>query len=59
VSNIWTLIDEIDQDGAVRETAAEVKADTRAGFLKKAGVGAGAAIGGSAVIGVALPGVDR
>jgi len=53
MSDVWTL-EEVDQDGAVREAAEAVDPDTRAAFLRKAGLGAGAVIGGGAVMG-ALP----
>lgn len=43
-------LDEVDVDGAVREAAHEVSGDTRLSFLKKAGVGAGAMMGGGAVL---------
>src|SRR5215208_3426201 len=48
------LLEEFDRDHAVQELAAEVAGDTRAGFLKKAGVGAGALVAGSAFMG-AMP----
>lgn len=53
MSDLWTLED-VDRDGAVREAAEKVDPDTRAVFLRKAGLGAGAVIGGGAVMG-ALP----
>jgi len=43
-------LDEVDVDGAIREAAHEVSGDTRLGFLKKAGVATGAAMGGGAVL---------
>ena len=49
MSELLLSIDELDKDGAVREAAAAV--DTRAGFLKKAGIGAGAVLGGGALLG--------
>ena len=59
VMSIWNLIDQFDRDGAVQETAAEaVSGDTRASFLKKAGVGAGAVVAGGAFAG-ALPSIAR
>jgi hypothetical protein len=48
-------LDEIDVDGAVREAAHEVSGDTRLGFLKKAGIGAGAMMGGGAVLSTLAP----
>jgi hypothetical protein len=54
-SDIWTLA-ELDRDGAIQETAAKVDPDTRAAFLKKAGIGLGAVAGSGAVLG-ALPGI--
>ena len=56
--SIWNLIDEFDHDGAVAETREEAGAHTRSGFLKKAGLGAGLVVGGSAFAG-ALPGLAR
>ena len=49
-------LEELDTDGAVREAASKVGGDTRAAFLKKAGVGAGAVVGSSAFFGV-LPSI--
>ncbi|HTA37243.1 MAG TPA: ferritin-like domain-containing protein [Solirubrobacteraceae bacterium] len=48
-------LDEIDVDGAVREAAHDVSGDTRLGFLKKAGIGAGAMISGGAVLSALAP----
>jgi rubrerythrin len=55
MSNIWNL-EELDVDGAVRETAAKVDPVTRASFLKKAGIGVGAVAGGGALMGL-IPGI--
>ncbi len=49
-------LEELDIDGAVREAADKVDGDTRASFLKKAGVGAGAMLGSGAFLG-ALPSI--
>ncbi len=49
-------LEELDVDGAVREAADKVDGDTRASFLRKAGVGAGAIAGGGAFFGV-LPSI--
>lgn len=49
-------LEELDRDGAIRELAEEVDGDTRASFLRKAGVGAGAVVGGGTLLG-ALPAV--
>jgi Ferritin-like domain len=49
-------LEELDQDGAIREAAEKVDGDTRASFLKKAGVGAGAVVGSSAFFSV-LPSI--
>ncbi|HEV2593247.1 MAG TPA: ferritin-like domain-containing protein [Gaiellaceae bacterium] len=54
--SIWNLIDEFDRDAAVRETAEAVTGDTRASFLKKAGVASGAVVAGGAFAG-ALPAI--
>jgi hypothetical protein len=49
-------LEELDVDGAIREAASKVDADTRASFLRKAGIGAGTVIGGSAFLG-AVPAI--
>jgi hypothetical protein len=51
-------LDQIDRDGAVREAAHDVATDTRAGFLRKVGIGGAAVLGGSAFMG-ALPAIAR
>jgi len=57
--SIWKLVDEFDRDDALRETAEEARvASTRGSFLKKAGLGAGVVIGGSAFAG-AVPAFAR
>ena len=43
-------LDEIDADGAIRETAEAAAGDTRAGFLAKAGMFGGGAFGGAALL---------
>jgi hypothetical protein len=48
-------LDEVDVDGAIRESAAAVSGDTRSGFIKKAGLGAGALIGGGTVLSALAP----
>jgi hypothetical protein len=53
MSDFWTL-EEVDRDGAIEEAADKVDPATRAAFLKKAGLGAGALLGAGAVTG-ALP----
>jgi hypothetical protein len=45
-------LDEVDVDGAIRETGERVDGHTRSAFLRKAGIGAGALVGGSALLGV-------
>ena len=50
------ILEELDVDGAIRETAEKVDGDTRASFLRKAGLGAGAVVGSSAFFGV-LPSI--
>ncbi|MBA3347493.1 MAG: ferritin-like domain-containing protein [Actinobacteria bacterium] len=47
-------LEELDVDGAIQETAAQVDPETRASFLKKAGIGVGALAAGSAFAG-AMP----
>jgi hypothetical protein len=49
-------LEELDVDGAIREAASKVEGDTRAAFLKKAGIGAGAVVAGGAFAG-AIPGI--
>ena len=55
-------LEEIDVDGAIRETAAEATStlaedgDTRLDFFKKAGIAGGAVIGGGALLGALVPG---
>ena len=53
MSDLWTL-EEVDRSGAVQEAAEKVDSNTRAAFLRKAGLGAGAVVGGGALMG-ALP----
>jgi hypothetical protein len=48
------VLEELDQDGAIREHAENVDGNTRASFLKKAGLGAGAIAGSSAFLGAFL-----
>jgi hypothetical protein len=48
-------LDEVDVDGAVREAADAVSGDTRLGFLKKAGLGTGALVGGGTVLSALAP----
>lgn len=53
MSDLWTLED-VDRDGAIQDAAEHVDPNTRAAFLRKAGIGAGTVIGGGALMG-ALP----
>jgi hypothetical protein len=53
MNELFTLED-VDCDGAIRETAERVDSNTRAAFLKKAGIGGAAIVGGASVVG-ALP----
>ena len=53
MTELWKL-EEIDADGAIQEMGERVDPNTRASFLRKAGIGAGALIGGSALMG-AIP----
>jgi rubrerythrin len=48
-------LEELDVDGAIREGFEEVSGDTRLSFLKKAGLGAGAFMGGGAVLAALAP----
>ena len=47
-------LEHVDTDGAIQEAASRVDGHTRAGFLRKAGIGLGAVVGGGALLG-ALP----
>jgi hypothetical protein len=58
VTDIWTLLGDVDTDGAVSETAEAAATDSRGAFLKKAGIGAGAVLAGGALAGV-VPGMAR
>src|SRR5947209_6747961 len=49
-------LEEVDVDGAIQEAAVKVDPHTRAAFLRKAGIGAGAVLGSGAVMG-ALPSI--
>ncbi len=55
-------LEEVDRDGAIRETAEEASAtlaeegDTRLDFFKKAGATGGAVLGGGALLGALVPG---
>ena len=51
-------LEDLDRDGAIQETAAAVDPQTRASFLKKAGVGVGTLALGSAFAG-AVPSIAR
>jgi len=52
-------LDMVDRDGALRETAAQaqdaLRGETRASFLRKAGLAGGAVIGGGALLGALVP----
>ncbi len=52
-------LEDIDADGAVRETAAEamdaLDGDTRSAFLRRAGLAGGAMVGGGAILGALAP----
>jgi hypothetical protein len=54
--SMFPKLEELDVDGAIREAAATVDGNTRAAFLRKAGIGAGTVIGGSAFLG-AMPSI--
>ena len=49
-------LEDVDSDGAIRETAEAVDPQTRAAFLKKAGLGGAAIMGSGAVLGL-LPSI--
>jgi Ferritin-like domain len=48
-------LDEIDVDGAIREQGDAVSGDTRLDFIRKGALGAGAVVGGGALLGVVGP----
>lgn len=48
-------LEQVDVDGALREAADAVSGDTRLSFLRKAGLGAGALMGGGAVLSALAP----
>jgi hypothetical protein len=48
-------LEEVDVDGAIRESADAVAGDTRLGFLKKAGLTGGAMVGGGAILSALTP----
>ena len=48
-------LDQVDADGAIRETAEAVAGDSRAGFLAKMGLLGGGALGGAALLGLTAP----
>lgn len=52
-------LEDIDTDGAIRETAAEamdaLDGDTRSQFLRRAGLAGGAVVGGGAILGALAP----
>jgi rubrerythrin len=48
-------LDELNPDGAIREAHEEVMGDTRLGFMKKAGIGAGAFLSGGALLAAIAP----
>lgn len=51
-------LEELDVDGAIQEAASKVDGATRAAFLKKAGIGAGAVVAGGAFAG-SIPAIAR
>jgi hypothetical protein len=55
MSDLFTL-EELDIDGAIQETAANVDSHTRGAFLRGAGIGIGAIAGSGALLGV-LPSI--
>ena len=52
------MLEQFDRDGAIQEAAEKVDPETRASFLKKAGLGVGAVVAGSAFAG-AIPSIAR
>ncbi|HEX4518361.1 MAG TPA: ferritin-like domain-containing protein [Gaiellaceae bacterium] len=51
MSDLFKLED-VDVDGAIQESATKVSASTRAGFLKRAGIGVGTVVGAGSILGV-------
>jgi hypothetical protein len=49
-------LEEVDTDGAIRETADAVSGDTRLSFLRKGAMTGGAVLGGGAILGALVPG---
>ena len=49
--NDTLTLDELDEDGAIREAADGVEGDSRAGFLRKAVLAGGGLVGGGALLG--------
>ena len=47
-------LNEVDADGAIQELAEKVEGSSRSAFLRKAGIAAGAVVGGGALMG-AIP----
>ena len=56
MTNETLSLEQIDTDGALRETAVAAAGDTRAGFLAKAVLLGGGALGGSAILALAAEG---
>jgi hypothetical protein len=48
-------LEEVDVDGAIRESAEEAAGDTRGSFLRKAAIGGGAMLSGGAILGALAP----
>jgi len=51
-------LEQVDADGALRETAAAVAGDTRAAFLRRTGLLGGGALGGAALLGLVAEGAE-
>jgi hypothetical protein len=54
MSDVFSSLDTVDLDGAIQEAGSRVDPQTRAAFLRKAGIGLGALAGSGAILG-ALP----
>ena len=48
-------LEELDRDGAIQESVAELAGDTRAGFMRKAAIGGGAIMGSGVILGAIAP----
>ena len=57
-SEMGLTLEQVDADGAIRETAERAAQDTRAGFLARAGLLGGGVLGGGALLGLMAEGAQ-